>query len=79
MDEFEELMLLLDKVTASEDLVRRAELYLERNRHRWSLGVEAYFRDFLERKKDQIHYEWHRVNAMGTAIALDRWSSPPDI
>lgn len=68
----DELSLLLRKVTASENLVRRAEAYFYHHSKDWSPGVCAYFEDLLERKRDMIAYEWDRVGRMGDAIASGR-------
>lgn len=72
-------MVLLNKVIESEDLVQRAEQYYDEQGHTWSPGLAAYFRDLLERKKDQIHYEWYRVNKMGMEIASKEARSISDI
>jgi hypothetical protein len=67
-----EVSVLLRKVQDSEDLVERAQAFYDEFSHQWSEGVSAYFQDYLERKKDQIDYEWYRVGRMGDAIAGGR-------
>lgn len=69
----DELNLLLAKIRESEDFVRRAELYFQRNSHRWSDAVAVHFEVFLERKRDQILYEKERAERMGQAIALRQY------
>lgn len=66
----DELTLLLDKIRASEDLVERAEIYFAEKSHQWSDGVAMEFEKFLERKRDQIHYEYHLLERMGWKVAL---------
>lgn len=75
----DELALLLSKIHADEDLIARAEAYFRDCRHRWSDGVVAHFEIFLERKRDQIHYEKHRADKMGWAIALEHYPQDLDI
>lgn len=67
-----EVSMLLRKVTAAEDLVRRAERYFEERSHDWPDGIAAYFMDLLERKRDLIDYEWYLIGKLGDAIASGR-------
>lgn len=81
-DLIRELSLLLHKVTASEDLVQQAEAYFEVRKHDWSRALCGYFLDTLERKRDQIDYEWLRIQRMGQAIASGRaghWNDAMDL
>lgn len=75
MDNLQELQLLLDKVHASEELVARCEAFYETHHRAWRSDVASYFLDFIMRKRDQIHYEWHRVYHMGARIAQARAKS----
>lgn len=75
----DELLLLLNKIGAGEHLLDQAEEYYAEYHQQWSSEVAAYFRDMLERKKELIDYEWHRVYKMGLAIALDRDPDQLDI
>lgn len=74
-----ELIRLLEKVAADEDLIWRAEKYYEQYHHLWSDGVFSYFNDLLERKRDQLEYEKDRIERLGMAIAADRDKQVPDI
>lgn len=67
-----ELQVLLEKVQASEDLVRRAIEFRETRHYNWSRGVDSYFQDWLERKREQIDYEWHRIDQIGRDIHAGR-------
>lgn len=66
----DEIQLLLDKIHASEDLVERAEAFFAEKNKQWSDGVAMEFEKFLERKRDQIHYEYHLLERMGWKVAL---------
>jgi hypothetical protein len=78
MDEMDEDQLiyevsaLLRRVQASEALVEEAQAYYDEYGHLWSEGVRGFFLDYLERKRDQIEYEWYKVGRMGDAIAAGR-------
>ena len=69
-----ELSVLLTKVTSSEDLVHRAEAYREQHCDQWywSDSFSGSFQDWLERKREQIDYEWHRIDHLGHQIAAIR-------
>lgn len=73
----DELALLLDKIHASEDLVERAEAFFKEKSSNWSDGVAMQFEKFLERKRDQIHYEQYRAECMGWKLALEEDRDPP--
>lgn len=64
-----EVSRLLAKVQASEQLVTRLEAFYLIHRDEWREEIAAYFLDIIERKKDQIHYEWDRIGRMGDAIS----------
>jgi hypothetical protein len=72
-----ELQVLLEKVQHSEDRVRRAIAFRETRHHNWSRGVDSYFQDWLERKREQIDYEWHLIDRLGQAIA-ETWGRSRD-
>jgi hypothetical protein len=63
---------LLRKVRESEDFVQRAEAYFQEHQFDMSEEIAGRFLDTLERKKDQIHYEWWVIGQMGDAIAAGR-------
>jgi hypothetical protein len=67
-----ELTLLLEKVRTSEDLLHRAEAFYLEHVDEWSTDFATYFKDMLERKRDQVYYEWYRVGQMGDAVAAGR-------
>lgn len=69
----QELELLRAKIRDSEDFVARAQKYYQENSHRWSDAVAVHFEVFLERKRDQIHYEKQRLARMGSAIAMGKY------
>lgn len=63
-----ELVWLIDKVQDDEDLLQRAEAYFKENQHRWSRGVLSSFMNLLERMKDQLYYEQHRLEMLAWRI-----------
>lgn len=70
-----EISVLLKKVIDSENLVRRMEAFCEAHRQQWHydrLDTDAYLQDWMERKRDQIDYEWYRIKRMGQAVAAGR-------
>lgn len=73
------LVMLLDKIHRNEDLLHHFEEYYLLTENRWSPGAASYFRDWMERKRDQIDYEKHRVSQIGLAIAAGRDIDPLDI
>jgi hypothetical protein len=74
-----ELGVLLEKVQRSEDRVRRAIEFRESHNQYWSKEVDSYFQDWIERKQEQIDYEWHRVDQIGRDIHAGRSSGEFDI
>lgn len=64
-----EVSRLLEKVQTSERTVHRAEAFYLIHRDEWREEIAASFMDILERKKDQIHYEWDRIGRLGDAIS----------
>lgn len=66
----DEIQLLVDKIREGEDLIERAEAYFKEKSSGWSDGVAAAFEIYLERKRDQIHYEKHLLERMGWKHAL---------
>lgn len=64
-----ELQVLLEKVQHSEDRVRRAIEFRDTRHQHWSKEVDSYFQDWIERKREQIDYEWHRIDRLGQEIA----------
>lgn len=67
-----ELVWLTKKVKADEDLIEKAEEYFDENQHRWSRGVLYSFMNMLERKKDQLYYEQHRLEMLAWKIVEAR-------
>lgn len=63
---------LLRKVKASEEFVKNAEAYFQEHQFNMSVEVAGAFLDALERKKDQIHYEWYLIGRLGDQIAAGR-------
>jgi len=74
-----ELGVLLEKVQRSEDRVRRAIEFRETRHQNWSKEVDSYFQDWIERKREQIDYEWYRVDQIGRQIHAGRQSGGFDI
>jgi hypothetical protein len=77
-----EISILLDKVHRSETLVETIEAYLKDPTREISGSMRCYVRDVLERKRDQIDYEWLRIKRMGQAIASGRaghWNDALDL
>jgi hypothetical protein len=68
----EELSHLLHRIARSESLVERAEAYYAEKQPSMSPKLEPYFLDWLERKRDQIEYEWSRVDKLGREIHAGR-------
>lgn len=75
----DDLELLLTKISDSEDLIERAEAFYAEKHREWSDGVCITFEKFLERKRDQVHFERHLAEQMGWSIALDRDPNDLDI
>lgn len=73
------LVLLLEKIERSEDLLARFEAYFVDPERDLSRQLRAYLLDWMERKRDQIDYERHRVYQIGLAIAAGRDTDPLDI
>lgn len=70
---------LLSKVRESEKFVERAEEYFQDHQFNMSVEVAGAFLDALERKKDQIHYEWYLIGQMGDRIAAGREHEATDL
>lgn len=68
-DQLEELQRLLGRVAQMEGLVDRVQAYFDEHHHLWSAGLSSYFMDFLERKREQVEYEWHRIHQLGRSYA----------
>lgn len=66
---------LLNRVLAAEEFVQNAEQFYDELHMTWREDIAAYYRDGLERKKDLIQYEWHRINKLGMQIALEQGRS----
>lgn len=79
MSNVDEITLLVNKISDSEDLIERAEAFYAEHSHEWSDGVAAYFEIFLERKRDQVHYEKHLLERMGWRVALEQDPDAPNI
>lgn len=73
------LMLLLEKISNSESLLNRFEEHFLHPDREWSKPVASYLMDWMERKRDQIDYEKHRVTQIGLAVASGRDIDPLDI
>jgi hypothetical protein len=67
-----ELAWLTKKVAVDEYDLERAELYFDRNRHKWSKGVTAYYLEALEEMKDQLYFEQHRLEKLAWQIIMER-------
>jgi hypothetical protein len=67
-----ELVWLARKVEADEDLILRLELYMETHQRDWSKEVTRDFVQMLFNKRDQFHYEEHRLEKLAWQIAEDR-------
>lgn len=77
-----ELSVLLRKVQASEELIHKAERYFDEHHDEWLRdmpGFVSHFQDVIERKRELIDYEWHRIDTLGQAIAANRDPSRLDI
>lgn len=75
----DEIALLLDKISASEAFLDKAEEYFRTHKHLWSDGVIAYFEIFMERKREQVYFEQNLVEQMGWRAALEPEVPGPDI
>lgn len=74
-----EVSQLLHKVRESEKFVERAEEYFQDHQFNMSVEIAGSFLDALERKKDQIHYEWYLIGQMGDKIAAGRAHEVTDL
>lgn len=68
----DELAFLVAKVRADRETILKAEIFLSENEHDMHEGVACYFKDMLEKKKDRLSYEQHRIKRMGWAIGAGR-------
>lgn len=68
----QELVWLARKVEADEDLIMRLELYMEDHQRFWSKEVTFDFAEMLFKKRDQLHYEEHRLEKLAWKIAEER-------
>lgn len=68
----QELVWLTKKVKADESLIQRAEDFFDAKQYLWSRDVLAYFLDMLERKKEQLYYEQHRLEKLAWQIVMER-------
>lgn len=68
----DDLSHLIRKVRTSEALVEKVGHFYEERHSELSDEVCAYILDWVERKQDQIDYEWYLVGKMGDAIAAGR-------
>lgn len=64
----QELIWLTKKVNADEDRIRRAEDYFDEHQREWSRGVLSYWLNMIERMKDQLYYEQHRLEMLAWQI-----------
>lgn len=64
---------LLHKVRAAEDFLRRAEAYYVEHSDEWSDEIAGGYQDALERKREQIEYEWHVIELLGQKISAGIW------
>jgi hypothetical protein len=67
-----ELAWLVSKVQRDAEFIERLREYYNSNSPRWSAGMEAAFRDYIERKTDQYLYEYSRMEKLGFLIASGR-------
>lgn len=72
----DEIGRLLERVLASEDLVARVERYRFDSQRELSEDVQSQIQDWLERKREQIDYEWHRIEHLGQAYSKTWWKHP---
>jgi hypothetical protein len=61
-----ELVWLLEKVQKDEKFIQAAEVY------RWSRGFTAFYMDTLQRMKDQLYFEEHRLEQISWRIIQQR-------
>lgn len=81
----EQLVWLGRKVTRDKDLIERAEVYFDNHQHNWSRGVLNYFLIMIEKMKDQLYYEEHRLELLAWQVvearegrSIDIYSLPTD-
>lgn len=71
----EQLAWLTEKVRRDKDLIARAEEFFDDKQYGWSRGVLNLFLMMLERMKDQLYYEEHRLEMLAWQIVEAREGS----
>lgn len=74
-----ELAWLVRKVQRDAEFIKRLRAYYDERHHLWSPGMDASFRDYIERKTDQYLYEFSRIEKLGMLIASGRENVKLDI
>jgi hypothetical protein len=74
-----ELVWLTTKIRRDTDLIDAAEEFLDDKQIYWSRGVLNYFLIMLEKMKDQLYFEEHRLEMLAWKIHEAREGRPPEL
>lgn len=75
----EQLVWLTQKIRRDRKLIDDAEEFFDDKQHEWSRGVLNLFLGTLEKMKDQLYYEEHRMEMLAWQIHEAREGRPADI
>lgn len=64
----EQLTWLTEKVRRDKDIIARAEAFFDEKQYGWSRGVLNLFLMMIEKMKDQLNYEEHRLEILAWQI-----------
>lgn len=75
----EQLVWLTRKTRRDQDLIKRAEAFFDDHQYDWSRGVLNLFMIMIEKMKDQLYYEEHRLEMLAWQIVEAREGRSTDI
>lgn len=71
----EQLVWLTKKTRRDKDLIARAEKFFDDHQYNWSRGVLNFFLITIDKMKDQLYYEEHRLEMLAWQIVEAREGS----
>lgn len=75
----EQLVWLTKKIRRDKDLIARAEAFFDEHQTAWSRAVLNLFLIMIEKMKDQLYYEEHRLEMLAWQIVEAREGRSTDI
>lgn len=75
----EQLVWLTKKTRRDKELIDRAETFFDDHQYDWSRGVLNLFLIMIEKMKDQLYYEEHRLEMLAWQIVEAREGRSTDI